>query len=272
MIGTVKRLTDSDSGFISARLLEMDLFFHSNSLVGLTFDELREGDSVIFDTELIPRRRASRDTLQHGELLLPYGEQKIIPRKSVEEVELQNKITAEFITRLNQNPTDLYQLTAKDFEELIAELYRIDGYTAELLSPWNKADGGVDIVVMKSDIGSAQFRMAIQCKRHARTNRVSAPPIRSLAGVLDRFHAHAGAFVTTSDFTKPARIEATFFWKITLMNFESIVEMLRRAELLVSPAITFSPEVVKTPDIPEPDIPEPDIPEMFMNAVNIQRN
>lgn len=267
MIGAVKRVTDKGFGFISAEGLEMDLFFHSKSLAGVTFDELQEGDAVSFGTELVPRRRASRDTIQHGELLLPYREQKIIPPESVEEVELQNKITAGFIARLSQNPIDLYQLTPKDFEELIAELYRIDGYTAELLSPWNKADGGVDIVVMKSDIGSVQFRMAIQCKRYARSNRVSAAPIRALAGVLDRFHAHAGAFVTTSDFTKPAKNEAAaFLWKLSLMNFESIVDMLRRANLLVRPPITFSPEPTNTPDIPAPDIPE-----MFINAVNVQR-
>jgi CspA family cold shock protein len=31
------------------------LFFHSNSLVGVTFDELREGDAVSFETEEFPK-------------------------------------------------------------------------------------------------------------------------------------------------------------------------------------------------------------------------
>lgn len=51
MTGTIKRITDKGFGFISAEGLEKDLFFHSKSLVGVTFDELREGDAVSFETE-----------------------------------------------------------------------------------------------------------------------------------------------------------------------------------------------------------------------------
>jgi CspA family cold shock protein len=55
MTGTIKRLTDRGFGFITAEGLEKDLFFHSNALVGVTFDELREGDAVSFDTEDSPK-------------------------------------------------------------------------------------------------------------------------------------------------------------------------------------------------------------------------
>ncbi|HLG36276.1 MAG TPA: cold shock domain-containing protein, partial [Bacteroidia bacterium] len=34
---------------------DKDLFFHSNSLVGITFDELQEGDNVSFDVEDSPK-------------------------------------------------------------------------------------------------------------------------------------------------------------------------------------------------------------------------
>lgn len=55
MTGTIKRLTDKGFGFITAEGLEKDLFFHSNSLVGVTFDELKEGDAVSFETEESPK-------------------------------------------------------------------------------------------------------------------------------------------------------------------------------------------------------------------------
>ena len=47
--GTIARLTDKGYGFISREGQEKDLFFHSNELQGVTFDELREGDTVSFE-------------------------------------------------------------------------------------------------------------------------------------------------------------------------------------------------------------------------------
>lgn len=38
-------------GFIKPESGEKDVFFHSNSLVDVSFDELQEGDAVTFDVE-----------------------------------------------------------------------------------------------------------------------------------------------------------------------------------------------------------------------------
>ena len=38
-------------GFITPETGEKDIFFHSNSLVGVSFDELREGETVSFEVE-----------------------------------------------------------------------------------------------------------------------------------------------------------------------------------------------------------------------------
>lgn len=53
MVGTIKKLvSDRKFGFISAPDMGgKDVFFHKDKLVGVDFDELREGDSVSFDTE-----------------------------------------------------------------------------------------------------------------------------------------------------------------------------------------------------------------------------
>ena len=50
MNGTIKKKTDRGYGFISADS-GSELFFHSNGLVGVTFDELQEGDNVTFEVE-----------------------------------------------------------------------------------------------------------------------------------------------------------------------------------------------------------------------------
>ncbi len=51
MNGVIKKKTDKGFGFITVEGQAKDLFFHSKSLVGVTFDELSEGDNVTFDVE-----------------------------------------------------------------------------------------------------------------------------------------------------------------------------------------------------------------------------
>lgn len=49
MNGTVKTKTDRGFGFIAREGVEKDLFFHSNDLVGVTFEELQVNAAVTFD-------------------------------------------------------------------------------------------------------------------------------------------------------------------------------------------------------------------------------
>jgi CspA family cold shock protein len=51
MKGKVKTKTDKGYGFISREGEDKDLFFHSNDLEGVSFDELQEGAEVTFDVE-----------------------------------------------------------------------------------------------------------------------------------------------------------------------------------------------------------------------------
>ena len=47
--GTIARLTDRGFGFIAREGQEKDLFFHSNELQDVQFNDLREGDEVTFE-------------------------------------------------------------------------------------------------------------------------------------------------------------------------------------------------------------------------------
>jgi CspA family cold shock protein len=53
--GTIARLTTKGFGFIKVAGQEKDLFFHSNELVGVAFDDLREGDKVTFEVAESPK-------------------------------------------------------------------------------------------------------------------------------------------------------------------------------------------------------------------------
>jgi len=55
MEGTIKKLTDKGFGFISIEGEEKDLFFHSNELKDVSYDELKEGDKVSFEKSDSPK-------------------------------------------------------------------------------------------------------------------------------------------------------------------------------------------------------------------------
>ncbi len=53
--GKIIRLTDRGFGFIACESMEKDLFFHSNELQGIKFNELKEGDQVQFEISEGPK-------------------------------------------------------------------------------------------------------------------------------------------------------------------------------------------------------------------------
>ncbi len=55
MEGTIARVTDRGFGFISREGEEKDLFFHSNELHNVQFNDLREGDKVTFEVAEGPK-------------------------------------------------------------------------------------------------------------------------------------------------------------------------------------------------------------------------
>ncbi len=56
MKGTIKKLVpEKPFGFISVEGQSSDVFFHKDKLVGVSFDELREGDTVTFEVEQTER-------------------------------------------------------------------------------------------------------------------------------------------------------------------------------------------------------------------------
>jgi cold shock protein len=55
MTGTIKTKTERGYGFISRQGEAKDLFFHSKDLVGITFDEIQEGDTVTFEVAEGPK-------------------------------------------------------------------------------------------------------------------------------------------------------------------------------------------------------------------------
>lgn len=106
------------------------------------------------------------------------------------------------IERVLQEPSVLYSVSPRTFEQIVAELLSRQGYDVQLTPP--SKDGGFDMYAAKRD-GLGEFLFLVECKQYAPEHRVGVHVVRSLHGVLTLERATAAAIVTTSYFTKGAR-------------------------------------------------------------------
>ena len=135
-------------------------------------------------------------------------------------------INRSLIHELKDKPYNIYNLTPKEFEELIAELYRREGYHVEL-TPQTR-DGGVDIYAYKED-DLHNILLAIECKRYSNSRKVGRPDIMKLHSRVEYDRLTAGVLATSSYFTN----DATVFTKalknrIFLKDFYDIKKLIEK--------------------------------------------
>lgn len=82
--GKISRLTDRGFGFIEVAGREKDLFFHSNSLSGVAFDDLHEGDMLQF--EITPGEKGDSATnVTRAEAGQPAATEEVEPEEENED-------------------------------------------------------------------------------------------------------------------------------------------------------------------------------------------
>jgi hypothetical protein len=124
--------------------------------------------------------------------------------------------------------SDLRLLTAEEFEWLVGELYRREGWKVTETGRHGGPDGNVDLRIERNGV-----RGIVQCKKW-QSWRVGVDEIREFGGTLLRegLSGRSGTFVTLSTFTEAA-IEEADTSHITLVDNHDLysrIEKVRRAE------------------------------------------
>jgi restriction system protein len=134
-------------------------------------------------------------------------------------------INDELLRQLDKRPDLLYSLTARQFEEFVAELFLRQGYEVQL-TPASK-DGGKDLyVATKSDLGT--FLFVVECKKYAPDQPVGVELVRHLYGVVEAERATGGILATTSRFTRDARrFQESFRTRLSLKDYIDLQKLLR---------------------------------------------
>lgn len=104
------------------------------------------------------------------------------------------------VRQVTANPTAdaLDAITWQEFEQLVGEFFRMQGYQVEEVGGGG-ADGGVDLVMRRNG-----EKFLVQCKQW-KANRVSVEIVREMFGLMTAKGAVGGFVVTSGKFTRPAR-------------------------------------------------------------------
>ena len=124
--------------------------------------------------------------------------------------------------------TDLRRLNFKEFEWLVGEVFRREGWTVRETGRDDGPDGNIDLELIRNG-----KRSIVQCKRWT-AQSVPVDEIRRFLGTLmrEKLSGSAGIFVTLSDFTDQARREAQQSEIVLIDNVDlfSLIEKVRRTE------------------------------------------
>jgi len=136
---------------------------------------------------------------------------------------IANGVQANYRRRLVEWTTDLHNLTAEEFEWLVGEVFRREGWNVGETGRQDAPDGNVDLRLSKSD-----QKAIAQCKRWE-SKLIGVDQIRGFGGTLMRegLPATAGFFVTLSSFTEAARSEANQLG-LTLVNGADLYARVER--------------------------------------------
>lgn len=130
------------------------------------------------------------------------------------------------IDRVLENKNVMYQLTPREFEELVAEIFSQQGYNVKI-TPATR-DGGYDMIATREDIKGIPYAILIECKRYTPGHKVGVQLVRSLRGVQSDQGANKAILITTSLFTKDARdYAARHKYLISLMDVNDLLNMMK---------------------------------------------
>lgn len=128
---------------------------------------------------------------------------------------------------LNKEPEALYNLAPRKFEELVANIFKNNGFTVELTP--STRDGGYDIFACQNNSFSGQSIYLVECKRHKPSNKVGIGIVRQLLGVmLSENKATKGIIVTSSTFTNPAiELQENNSHRLALNDYDDLTDWIR---------------------------------------------
>jgi len=152
----------------------------------------------------------------------------VVPQKNLVEFAKPKLIlTGETLAQcLKDKPQDVYNLSPREYEILLAELLDGMGYEVEL-TPETR-DGGKDIMAyMNTPHG--RILCLVEAKKYRADRPVGVGLVRELYGTFIDSNATNAMLVTTSKFSKDAReFQARHEYQLALRDYDNVVQWIER--------------------------------------------
>lgn len=148
-----------------------------------------------------------------------------------------------------RNLETLQEMTWLEFEHLVGEIYRRQGYRIEEKGG-SGPDGGVDVVLRRNG-----EMVLVQCKRW-RNQQVGVSPVRELRGVVANEKATRGIFVASGGYTQAALSEAGGQPPLELIDGPQLLKLAQ--EVQAKPTQVQQPPQVQQPFPVQPVVPPVD--------------
>jgi restriction endonuclease Mrr len=114
----------------------------------------------------------------------------------------ESSLIERLIADIYNNNRNLYNLKPRQFEELVAELLRNNGFEVQLTK--QTRDNGYDIIAIQNMNKLNPIKFLVECKLYGEDKPIGINTIRSFCDVVNREGANRGIIVTSSYFSSIA--------------------------------------------------------------------
>jgi HJR/Mrr/RecB family endonuclease len=139
-------------------------------------------------------------------------------------VEVIHLVSDELIRYLQKRPADIYSISPRQFEELVAELLASFGCEVQLTA--STKDGGYDIFAVSKDISGMKTSWIIECKKYAADRKVGIEIARALYSVKTDLKVANAVLATTTHFTKGVKNFKASRYDFELRDYQGILEWI----------------------------------------------
>lgn len=158
-------------------------------------------------------------SLQQPKIIIP--DRKIIKVPAEIKYDI-NVVSSSILKQVVSRPEILYEITPRQFEEFVCELFMKRGYNVHLTK--QTRDGGKDLIVLNNSLLGDMIIYA-ECKKYSKNHPVNVGLVRNLYGAVEADKATAGIMITTSYFSKDARkFQESIKSRMSLMDYTELMK------------------------------------------------